>query len=84
MLLAIDVGNTNTKFAVHDGKTWRGQWRASTDPRRTADEYAPWLAQILALPPCSRFSVFRERRETISIEFGAHVARRFFWEGIFS
>ena len=23
MLLAIDVGNTNTKFAVHDGKTWR-------------------------------------------------------------
>jgi type III pantothenate kinase len=49
MLLAIDVGNTNTKFAVHDGKGWRGQWRASTDPRRTADEYAPWLSQILAL-----------------------------------
>jgi type III pantothenate kinase len=49
MLLAIDVGNTNTKFAVHDGKIWRGQWRASTDPRRTADEYAPWLAQILTL-----------------------------------
>ena len=49
MLLAIDVGNTNTKFAVHDGKSWRGQWRASTDPRRTADEYAPWLSQILAL-----------------------------------
>jgi type III pantothenate kinase len=49
MLLAIDVGNTNTKFAVHDGKTWRGQWRASTDPRRTADEYAPWLSEILAL-----------------------------------
>ena len=49
MLLAIDVGNTNTKFAVHDGKSWRGQWRASTDPRRTADEYAPWLSQILQL-----------------------------------
>jgi type III pantothenate kinase len=49
MLLAIDVGNTNTKFAVHDGQTWRGQWRASTDPRRTADEYAPWLSEILAL-----------------------------------
>lgn len=49
MLLAIDVGNTNTKFAVHDGKGWRGQWRASTDARRTADEYAPWLAQMLSL-----------------------------------
>jgi len=49
MLLAIDVGNTNTKFAVHDSETWRGQWRASTDAKRTADEYAPWLAQMLEL-----------------------------------
>jgi type III pantothenate kinase len=49
MLLAIDVGNTNTKFAVHDGQVWRGQWRASTDTTRTADEYAPWLGQIMAL-----------------------------------
>lgn len=49
MLLAIDVGNTNTKFAVHDGKLWRAQWRSSTDTSRTADEYAPWLNQIMAL-----------------------------------
>lgn len=49
MLLAIDVGNTNTKFAVHDGKTWRAQWRASTDSTRTADEYGPWLTQLMAL-----------------------------------
>ncbi len=27
MLLAIDTGNTNTLFAVHDGKEWRAQWR---------------------------------------------------------
>ncbi len=49
MLLAIDVGNTNTKFAIWDGQTWRAQWRASTDTTRTADEYAPWLNQIMAL-----------------------------------
>lgn len=49
MLLAIDVGNTNTKFAIHDGQTWRAQWRSSTDTSRTADEYAPWLGQIMAL-----------------------------------
>ncbi len=49
MLLAIDVGNTNTKFAIFDGASWRGQWRASTDSRRTADEYGPWLSQILTL-----------------------------------
>jgi len=46
MLLTIDVGNTNTKFAVYDGAAWRGQWRVSTDSTRTADEYAPWLAQL--------------------------------------
>jgi len=49
MLLAIDVGNTNTKFAVHDGVSWRAQWRAATYSSRTADEYAPWLSQVMAL-----------------------------------
>jgi len=49
MLLAIDVGNTNTVFALHDGETWRAQWRASTDSERTADEYAVWLTQLMAL-----------------------------------
>ena len=47
MLLAIDQGNTNTLFAVHDGKTWINQWRAATDSTRTADEYAVWLSQLL-------------------------------------
>jgi type III pantothenate kinase len=49
MLLAIDVGNTNTKFAIHDGEGWRAQWRAATYSSRTADEYAPWLSQVMAL-----------------------------------
>ena len=48
MLLAIDVGNTNTKFALYDGQTWRGQWRTSTSAARTADEYGPWLGQLLS------------------------------------
>lgn len=49
MLLAIDVGNTNTKFAIYDGAGWRGQWRVSTNSSRTADEYAPWFGQIMSL-----------------------------------
>jgi type III pantothenate kinase len=49
MLLAVDCGNTNTVFAVYDGDTQRGQWRIATDPRRTADEYAVWLTQLLSL-----------------------------------
>ena len=47
MLLAIDVGNTNTVFAVFDGETMRGQWRAGTDVQRTADEHAVWFGQPL-------------------------------------
>jgi type III pantothenate kinase len=29
MLLAIDSGNTNIVFAVYDGDTLKGEWRAS-------------------------------------------------------
>ncbi|MDB5449330.1 MAG: transcriptional activator,Baf family [Phenylobacterium sp.] len=47
MLLAIEQGNTNTLFAVHDGKAWIAQWRAATEASRTADEYAVWLSQLL-------------------------------------
>lgn len=49
MLLAIDCGNTNTLFAVHDGKRWRAQWRTATHTTRTADEYAVWLSQLMAM-----------------------------------
>ncbi|HEX4199051.1 MAG TPA: type III pantothenate kinase [Caulobacteraceae bacterium] len=49
MLLAIEQGNTNTLFAVHDGSSWIAQWRAATESTRTADEYAVWLSQLLAM-----------------------------------
>ena len=49
MLLAIEQGNTNTVFAVHDGSEWIAQWRSATDPSRTADEYGVWLSQFLAM-----------------------------------
>ena len=49
MLLAIEQGNTNTLFAVHDGGEWIAQWRAATEASRTADEYAVWLNQLLVM-----------------------------------
>jgi type III pantothenate kinase len=49
MLLAIEQGNTNTLFAVHDGQSWIAQWRAATESTRTADEYAVWLSQLLGM-----------------------------------
>ncbi len=38
MLLAIDVGNTNTQFGVFDGATLRADWRLATRGNGTADE----------------------------------------------
>jgi len=49
MLLAIDTGNTNTLFAIHDGKDWAVEWRIATDAARTADEYAVWFHQLLEM-----------------------------------
>jgi type III pantothenate kinase len=53
MLLAIDAGNTNIVFALVDtageAPQIRTRWRIATDARRTADEYAVWLNQLLQL-----------------------------------
>lgn len=57
MLLAIDAGNTNIVFALVDGETICARWRIATDPRRTADEYAVWLSQLLQLEGYAREAV---------------------------
>jgi type III pantothenate kinase len=49
MLLAIDVGNTNMVFALHDGEKVVAEWRCSTERQRTADEYYVWLHQLMDL-----------------------------------
>ena len=59
MLLAADVGNTNVVFALFDpdgdgGYTTCARWRIATDPRRTGDEYAVWLLQLLAIEGVAR------------------------------
>ncbi|MFL6076298.1 MAG: type III pantothenate kinase [Mycobacteriales bacterium] len=40
MLLAIDIGNTNTVLGVFDEEKLVESWRVNTDPRATADELA--------------------------------------------
>jgi type III pantothenate kinase len=49
MLLVIDVGNTNTVFAVFSGEDAVSTWRISSDRDRTADEYALSLSELIAL-----------------------------------
>ncbi|WP_037501905.1 type III pantothenate kinase [Sphingomonas jaspsi] len=57
MLLAIDVGNTNLVFALVDGREIKTRWRIATDPRRTGDEYAVWLHQLMELEGYGRGDV---------------------------
>ncbi len=54
MLLVVDSGNTNTVFAVYEGEDCRGAWRCRNNPRRTADEYAVWLIDLMALENLQR------------------------------
>jgi len=64
MLLAVDVGNTNVVFALiafsaESGESGeiRARWRIATDPRRTADEYAVWLLQLMEIEGFGRDAV---------------------------
>ena len=58
MLLAIDTGNTNVKFAlVDDTGEILQRWRIATDARRTADEYAVWLNQLIQMAGYQRADI---------------------------
>ncbi len=48
MLLAINIGNSNSRFGVHDGARWIAHWRLSTVPDRMPDEYAVLFASLLS------------------------------------
>ncbi len=48
MLLAIDVGNTNTVLGVFEGTKLRHHWRIETSHTRTSDEYGILVRQLFA------------------------------------
>jgi len=49
MLLAFDVGNTNTVLGVYRGETLLHSWRLQTERARTADEWAGATQQLFGL-----------------------------------
>jgi type III pantothenate kinase len=57
MLLAIEAGNTNIKFALIDGDTIKTRWRIATNARKTADEYVVWLLQLIEIEGYQRSDV---------------------------
>jgi type III pantothenate kinase len=53
VLLAVDVGNTQTHLGVFDRRELRHEWRAATEPARTADELALLFGEFLSLAELS-------------------------------
>ena len=49
MLLAVDVGNTQTVFGLYDGDELGERWRIATEAHRTGDELGALLADFLDL-----------------------------------
>jgi len=47
MLLAIDIGNTDTTLGVFDGEELRATWHMATGIHRMVDEYAALLLNLL-------------------------------------
>jgi type III pantothenate kinase len=49
MLLAVDVGNTQTVLGVFEGEHLVESWRVATESERTGDELAALFAELLGL-----------------------------------
>src|SRR5258705_11131262 len=47
MLLALDIGNTETTVGLFAGERLEGHWRLHTTPQRTPDEWASALTAYL-------------------------------------
>ncbi len=47
MIICIDIGNTNIKYAIFDSDNLKFSFRVSTDLKRTSDEYGAQLVSML-------------------------------------
>lgn len=80
MLLAIDIGNTNTVLGLFEGQELARSWRIQSDSRATADEIAlvyrgllTGVPKITGVALCSTVpSILREMR-TVLHRYYAHI-----------
>ncbi len=49
MIVCIDIGNTNIKYAVFEGDALKVSFRVATDHKKTSDEYGAQLVAMLTL-----------------------------------
>ena len=57
MILCIDVGNTNIKYAVFDRNELKVSFRVSTDLKRTSDEYGAQITDMLSVNQISPMEI---------------------------
>ena len=48
MIICIDIGNTNIKYAIYDKDELKFSFRVATDFKRTSDEFGAQLTGMLA------------------------------------
>ena len=48
MIICIDIGNTNIKYAIYDKDELKISFRVATDLKKTSDEYGAQLTSMLA------------------------------------
>jgi type III pantothenate kinase len=53
VLLAVDVGNTQTALGLYDGERLKEHWRLATEPHRTGDELGALFGRFLDLEALS-------------------------------
>jgi type III pantothenate kinase len=80
MLLAVDVGNTNTVLGLFEGAQLQHSWRIKTDPRTTADEMAlvfrgllTDVPQITGIALCSTVPAVLHEMRTMMQRYWDHV-----------
>lgn len=80
MLLAIDVGNTNTVIGLFDGSSLERFWRVKTDSRSTADEMRLLYRSLLVDEPeitgialCSTVPAVLHELRTMLDRYYAHL-----------
>jgi type III pantothenate kinase len=81
MLLAADIGNTQIKLGVFDGKELIAGWHVATDNATLADEYAVLIANLLTMDGIEKSridgAVYASVVPTLSPVFGEMFARHF-------
>ena len=57
MVICIDIGNTNIKYAIYEGETLKFSFRVATDLKKTSDEYGAQLTAMLTTNGVSPHSI---------------------------